>query len=96
MEHTISLLRDESVINVYNQFVELYFSADIKVRYLLLKRIANSIQNPVYTHLLRTMDTSNAKYIMGYLRSQNSFELYNILEQTVNSALPLKDDFFST
>jgi hypothetical protein len=40
------------------------------------------------------MDKHNATYVMGYLRSQQSVEMYMILDQITSN--PIKDDFFDT
>ena len=83
-------------MDVYDKFAEIYFSVDIKIRNVLLKRITDYITHPVYTHLLRTMDETNLQYVMGYLRSQRFGELYNILNLIINSPLPTKNDFHRT
>jgi hypothetical protein len=93
---TVSNEHIQSVKDVYDQFSEIYFAADMKIRNVLLSRIINFVGHPAYAHLLRTMDEKNAHHVMGYLRSQRSFEMYVILDQTVNSPLPTKDDFLRT
>jgi hypothetical protein len=80
-------------MDVYDKFADIYFSVDMKIRNVLLKRITNYVTHPVYIHLLRTMDETNSQYVMGYLRSQRFGELYNILNLIINSSLPTKDDF---
>jgi len=80
-------------IDIYDKFAEIYFSVDMKIRNVILKRITDYVTHPVYIHLLRTMDETNSQYVMGYLRSQRFGELYNILNLIINSSLPTKDDF---
>lgn len=87
---------NKPVKDVYDQFAEIYFSADIKVRNVLLTRVINFVGHPAYSHLLRTMDQSNAHHVMGYLRSQRSVEMYVILDQITREPLPTKDDFYRT
>lgn len=87
---------NKPVKDVYDQFAEIYFSADIKVRNVLLTRVINFVGHPAYSHLLRTMDQSNAHHVMGYLRSQRSVEMYIILDQITRDPLPTKDDFYRT
>lgn len=81
--------------DVYTRFADIYFAADIKVRSILLKRIIDFVRHSAYAHLLRTMDESNAGYVMGYLRSQRSAEMYIILDQIINSPLPTKEEFYN-
>lgn len=83
----------QPVKDVYDQFSEIYFNADIKIRNVLLTRIIDFVRHPAYSHLLRTMDQNNTHHVMGYLRSQRSVELYIILDQIINNPLPTKDDF---
>lgn len=80
-------------IDVYDKFAEIYFSVDMKIRNVLLKRITDYVTHPVYIHLLRTMDETNLHYVMGYLRSQRFGEMYDILNIIINSPLPTKEDF---
>jgi hypothetical protein len=82
-------------MDVYDKFAEIYFSVDMKIRNVLLKRITDYIPHPVYIHLLRTMDENNLQYVMGYIRSQRVVEMYNILNLIINSPLPTKNDFHS-
>jgi hypothetical protein len=79
--------------DIYNKFINLFYGSDFKVQNVILATINNSINHPAYIHLFKTMDASNAKYIMGYFRSQKSFELNSIIEKIVMSPLPTKDDF---
>lgn len=81
--------------DIYDKFIEIYFVQDLKVRTILRQKICNFVGHPAYSHLLRTMDENNAKYIMGYLRSQRSVEMYLILDQIINTPLPTKDDFYT-
>lgn len=80
-------------MDVYDKFAEIYFSVDMKIRNVLVKRITDYITHPVYIHLLRTMDENNLQYVMGYLRSQRFGEMYDILNLIINSPLPTKNDF---
>jgi len=82
--------------DVYDKFTQIYFSVNMKIRNILLKRILAYNPHPVYTHLLKTMDESNSHYVMGYLQSQRSAELYDILNIIINSPLPTKYDFMHT
>ncbi len=84
------------VKDVYDQFIDLYFSVDIKIQTVLLDRIIKFVGHPAYTHLLRTIDKNNAYHVMGYLRSQRSVEMYVILDQIIRSPLPTKIDFYNT
>jgi hypothetical protein len=72
--------------DVYDHFVDYYFSTDIAVRSLILQRIINFVGHPAYAHLLRTMDKFNAHHVMGYLRSQRNVEMYIILDQITKAA----------
>ena len=74
------------VPDVYDHFVDYYFSTDIAVRSLILQRIINFVGHPAYAHLLRTMDKFNAHHVMGYLRSQRNVEMYIILDQITKAA----------
>jgi hypothetical protein len=74
------------VPDVYDRFVDYYFSSDTTVRPLILERVINFVGHPAYTHLLRTMDTFNAHHVMGYLRSQRNVEMYVILDQITKAA----------
>ena len=42
------------------------------------------------------MDQENYNHVIGYLRSQRSVEMYNILEQITSNPLPIKEDCFRT
>ncbi len=78
----------------YDKFIDIYFNSHIKVQNMLIKTISDYVQHPVYSHLLNTMEYSNAHYIIGYLRSQKNYELYTIIENIVSSPLPPKDTFY--
>jgi hypothetical protein len=80
--------------DIYDKFLNMYINSDRKIRSVLINRITEYIQHPVYTHLLNTIDEENIIHVIGYLRSQHSVELYNILELICNSPLPTHDDFF--
>ena len=80
-------------MDVYDKFSDIYFSCDMKVRSVLLKKIIDFVGHPAYAHLLRTMDPENAHHVMGYLRSQRSVEMYIILDQISKNPLPTKEDF---
>jgi len=41
------------------------------------------------------MDIKNADYIICYLRSQRSIELYNILDRIICNPLPEKNTFYN-
>jgi hypothetical protein len=82
--------------DVYDIFADIYFVADMKVQNVILTKVINYVQHPVYTHLLKTMDKDNAHHVMGYLRSQRSVEMYFILEHIINNPLPTKDKFFQS
>ena len=83
-------------IDVYDKFRDIYFSSNMKVRSVLLKKVIDFVGHPAYAHLLRTMDETNSQYVIGYLRSQRSVEIYIILDQITKSPLPIKDDFHHT
>jgi hypothetical protein len=70
--------------DIYDKFIDLYISSDIKERFALIKTINNKINHPAYSHLLKTMDYTNVHYIMGYLRSQHFGEMYTIIEQILS------------
>lgn len=91
----ISVRSKESVLtnDIYDRFAEIYFSVDIKVQNILLKQIIDYVGHPIYTHLLQTMDQYNSQYVMGYLRSQRSVEMYIILEYICRNPLPTKNNF---
>lgn len=74
--------------DLYDRFVDYYFSSDPEVRPLILERIINFVGHPAYAHLLRTMTKDNAYHIMGYLRSQQNIELYMILVEITRAASP--------
>jgi hypothetical protein len=84
------------VKDVYDQFIDIYFSVDIKIQVVLLDRIIKFVGHPAYSHLLRTMDANNAHHVMGYLRSQRSVEMYVILDQIIRNPLPTKIEFYKT
>lgn len=67
--------------DVYDKFTEIYYQSDMKERFSLISTITEYINHPVYSHLLKTMDTVNAYYIIGYLKSQRLCSLYDILEK---------------
>jgi hypothetical protein len=79
--------------DIFDDFIDVFYNCHIKVQNVLLETIINYIKHPAYAHLLRTMDKNNACYVIGYLRSQRSFELYTILEKIMMNPLPTKDDF---
>jgi hypothetical protein len=83
-------------MDVYDKFSDIYFSCDMKIRSLLLKKVIDYVRHPAYAHLLRTMDQDNAQHVMGYLRSQRSGEMYMILDQIIRSPLPTKEQFHQT
>jgi hypothetical protein len=80
--------------DIYDEFIQIYFKQDLKIRLILKQKIINFIKHPVYTHLLQTMNEYNAQHIIGYFRSQRSVEMYTILDHIVNSPLPNKDKFY--
>jgi hypothetical protein len=82
--------------DIYDTFLDIYFSSELKVQSVLIQKITDYVGHPVYTHLLRTMDKDNAHHVIGYLKSQRSVELYFILDQIINNPLPTKNDFYST
>ncbi len=82
--------------DVFDDFIEVFYNSHIKVQNVLLETIINYIKHPAYAHLLRTMDKNNACYVIGYLRSQRSFELYTILERIMMNPLPTKEDFIQS
>lgn len=84
------------VKDVYDKFIEIFFSVDTKIQSVFLERIIRFVGHPAYSHLLRTMDKDNAHHVMGYLRSQRSVEMYIILDQICRSPLPTRDDFYHT
>jgi hypothetical protein len=84
------------VLDVYDKFINIYFSSDIKVQSILLKTITDYIIHPAYKHLLKTMDQDNAHHVMGYLRSQRSVEMYFILDYIIRNPLPTKQDFYQS
>lgn len=72
-----------SAKDVYEKFSNIYVSSTVKNRTVLIKHIIDSIYHPVYIHLLKTIDIYNCHYVLGYLRSQRSIELYNTLKSVV-------------
>ena len=82
--------------DVFDDFIEVFYNSHIKVQNVLLETIINYIKHPAYAHLLRTMNKDNACYVIGYLRSQRSFELYTIIERIMMNPLPTKDDFIQS
>jgi hypothetical protein len=96
-ESSISLSSQTSSTtkDIYDMFIDIYFQSDIKVRYVLLKKIIDHVGHPVYAHLLNTMDKENSHHVMGYLRSQKSFEMYNILLNIIINPLPTKYEFYN-
>lgn len=97
---TISYASSQSIsplqLDVYDKFIDIYFNCHTKVQVILIKTISEYVRHPVYIHLLKTMDIKNADYIIGYLRSQRSIELYNILDRIICNPLPEKDTFYNT
>lgn len=82
--------------DVYDKFIHIYFSSDIKVQVKMLKQVINYMRHPVYTHLLKTMDRENAHHVMGYLKSQRSVELYFILGQVIREPILTPTEFFQS
>jgi len=80
--------------DIYDIFIDIYFENDIKVQSILLKTINVYVGHPAYTHLLKTMDLTNAHHVMGYLRSQRSTEMYYILNHIICNPRPTKYDFY--
>jgi hypothetical protein len=78
----------------YEQFLDVYFESSLKVRAVLIKRIFKTVTHRAYQHLFNTLDRENAYFVMGYLRSQKSIEVYRALEKILTSPLPTRDDFF--
>lgn len=73
-----------SIDDIYDKFIELYFNSDIKQRFLLITSITNSIRHLSYIHMFKTMDLSNIHYVIGYLKSQRSSEMYNSIENILS------------
>ena len=82
--------------DIYDTFIDIFYKCDIKVQTMLLRKMFDFVRHPAYEHLLKTMNKDNACYIMGYLRSQRSAEMYTILDTIINSPLPTKDDLRKT
>ncbi len=82
--------------DIFDDFIETFYTCDIKVQRVLLTTIINYVNHPAYAHLLKTMDKDNSGYIMGYLRSQRSYSLYTILDRIMRNPLPTKDDFIQS
>jgi hypothetical protein len=78
--------------DVYDTFIDIYFSSSTKQQYILQKTIIDYVGHPAYAHLLRTMDKDNAYHVMGYLRSQRSVEMYFILDQIVRNPIYINLD----
>lgn len=79
--------------DVFDDFIEMFYTQDIKVQGILIDTIINYVKHPAYTHLLKTMDRNNYHHVIGYLRSQRSYELYTILDKIMHNPLPTKKDF---
>jgi hypothetical protein len=95
MSSSLSPTNERIIYNsdIFDDFIEMYYTCDIKVQSVLLDTIINYVKHPAYTHLLRTMDRNNYHHVIGYLRSQRSYELYTILDKIMRNPLPTKEDF---
>jgi hypothetical protein len=83
--------------DVYDKFLDIYFMSEAGSQKLILKTVSDFVGHPAYTHILNTMDKGNAYYVIGYLRSQRSIDMYFILDQIVqNGTKTSKYDFTKT
>ena len=93
---TISIASSQTILphplekDVYDRFIDIYFGCDITAQSILFKTVTDYVRHPVYTHLLKTMDSSNAHYVMGYIRSQRSAKMYFILDHIIHNPIPNK------
>jgi hypothetical protein len=82
--------------DVYDKFLDIYFRSDLSTQKLILKTVTDFVGHPAYTHILNTMDKGNAYYVIGYLRSQRSIDMYFILDQIIHNNMVASYDFSKT
>lgn len=63
----------------YDKFIKLYIRSSTPVKLALLDRITKHLENPVYEHLINTMNNDNVHHILGYLKTQNCGKLHSII-----------------
>jgi hypothetical protein len=78
-------LRARQPIDIYDQFIDTYLTADTLNKSILIEVIVEFVENPVYTHLFNTMNADNVHHIMGYLRSQQSVKMNFILNHLLHN-----------
>ena len=72
-----------STPDVYDAFVNIILSSRPKIRSIVLETIRKHITHPAYIHLMHTLDSTNARYIAGYLRTTPHKELNEVIKQIV-------------
>ena len=67
-----------------DKFINYLLSSKPRVRFAVITEFEQQVNHPVYTHLLKTLDSDNAQYIIGYLRSQKMYEMHRFIDNTIS------------
>ncbi len=67
-----------------DKFINYLLSSKPRVRFAVITEFEQQVNHPVYTHLLKTLDSDNAQYIIGYLRSQKMYEMHRFIDNVVS------------
>ncbi len=66
-----------------DRFVDHMLSSKPRIRFALIDQFSKEVNHPAYTHLLKTIDTENYLYVIGYLRSQRMVEVHKFVDKIV-------------
>lgn len=70
-----------------DKFANYLLESKPKIRFAIITQFSEYVKHPIYTHLLKTLDSDNSPYVIGYLRSQKMYEMHvfidNIMAQIV-------------
>lgn len=67
-----------------DKFINYLLSSKPRIRFAHITEFEQQVNHPVYTHLLKTLDSDNAQYIIGYLRSQKMYEMHGFIDNTIS------------
>ena len=67
-----------------DKFINHLLSSKPRIRFAVITEFEQQVNHPVYTHLLKTLDSDNAQYIIGYLRSQKMYEMHRFIDNVVS------------
>jgi hypothetical protein len=67
-----------------DKFINYLLSSKPRIRFAHITEFEQQVNHPVYTHLLKTLDSDNAQYIIGYLRSQKMYEMHRFIDNTIS------------